>query len=93
VNETTLFNPDPHGESDRLIPLDQSDKDLLFSTESESPFLIQCSSTTLKMTGIFIDRFFNRMKFKDIAVKYNLESKMTASNINQDVAKRIYIKS
>jgi hypothetical protein len=50
VNETTLFNPDHHAESSRLIPLDQSDKDLLFSTESESPFLIQGPSTTLKMT-------------------------------------------
>ena len=33
------------------------------------------------------------MKFKDIVVKYDLDSKMTASNINQDVVKRIYIKS
>jgi len=40
MNETAIYNPVSHGESGLLIPLDQSDKDLLFSTESESPFLI-----------------------------------------------------
>ena len=65
MNETIIFNHDSHGENGRLIPLDQSDKDLLFSTESESPSLIQVPSTTSKMAGIFIDRFFNPMKFKN----------------------------
>jgi len=40
MNETILFNHDSHGESGRLVPLNQSDKDLLFSAESKSPFLI-----------------------------------------------------
>ena len=42
------------------------------------------------MTGILIDRFFNRMKFKDLVVKYDLDSKMTAQHYYHDAVKRIY---
>lgn len=90
INETTLFNPDPHGKSGHLIPLAQSDKDLLFSTESESPFLGQGPATTSKMTGIFIDRFFNRMKFKDLAVRYDLADHTIAGKIYREAVKRLH---
>jgi len=42
------------------------------------------------MTGIFINRFFNHMKFKDIAVKYYLADHMAAGKIHRETLKRLY---
>jgi len=51
VNETSLFG-------------ENFDYDKTFTTEKETPFLSFGPSTQSKQTGIFIDRFFNRVKFK-----------------------------
>jgi hypothetical protein len=42
------------------------------------------------MTGIFIDRFFNRMTFEDLAVKYVLDSRGTSWNHYRDAVNRIH---
>jgi hypothetical protein len=41
-----------------------------FSTENENPFA--SFKPKLLQTGIFIDRFFNRMTYSDLAIKYDL---------------------
>jgi hypothetical protein len=41
-----------------------------FSTENESPFAH--FKPELLQTGIFIDRFFNKMSYSDLATKYDL---------------------
>jgi hypothetical protein len=41
----------------------------VFTTEAESPFA--GFNPDLKQTGIFIDRFFNKWSYKDLAVKYD----------------------
>ena len=42
----------------------------VFSTENDSPFA--GFNPHLKQTGIFIDRFFNKASYDDLAVKYNV---------------------
>jgi hypothetical protein len=41
----------------------------VFTTEAESPFA--GFNPELKQTGVFIDRFFNKWSYKDMAVKYD----------------------
>ncbi len=43
--------------------------DSVFTTEAESPFA--GFNPDLKQTGIFIDRFFNKWSYEDLAVKYD----------------------
>ncbi len=63
----------------------------IFSTENENPFLSQGPDTRAKQTGIFIDRFFNKMKFEDLAIKYDLDSRQTAKNHYQDAVHRLLV--
>ena len=42
----------------------------VFSTENDSPFA--GFNPQLKQTGIFIDRFFNKASYDDLAVKYDV---------------------
>lgn len=55
--------------------LDES-ADLAFSTVSKSPF--RHFDPQLKQTGIFVDRFFFKLSFADLAVKYDIEEKQVA---------------
>ena len=42
----------------------------VFSTENDSPFA--GFNPHLKQTGVFIDRFFNKASYDDLAVKYDV---------------------
>jgi len=44
-----------------------------FSTENEKPF--SSFQSKLKITGIFVDRFFHNFSYKDLAVKYSMTEK------------------
>ena len=49
---------------------DKTDEPIdVFTTEAESPFA--GFNPDLKQTGIFIDRFFNKWSYEDLAVKYD----------------------
>lgn len=54
--------------ADTGIPADKIQR--TFSTSAESPF--RHFSADLKQTGIFIDRFFHKFTYEDLAVKYDL---------------------
>ncbi|RJP90940.1 MAG: hypothetical protein C4518_08580 [Desulfobacteraceae bacterium] len=62
-------------------------KQTAFSDQHPSPF-VDAINTDLKQTGVFIDRFFYRMSFKDLAVKYEL-SKVGASTLYRKAQARI----
>jgi len=70
---------------------DHVDKLTPFNTEAESPFLSGGPDTSMKMTGIFIDRFFNRMTFKDLAVKYDCKNRGHAWHIYKDAVNRLRV--
>lgn len=57
-----------------------------FSTENESPF--SEFDSKLKRTGIFIDRFFHKWSFTDLAVKYDVTPR-AAIGIYAQAIKRI----
>jgi len=57
-----------------------------FSTENDTPF--QDLTPRLKQTGIFIDRFFNRMPYAEIAEKY-ATSEHNAQCLYQNAVKRL----
>jgi len=50
----------------RLIDREQQ----AFSTENDSPF--SSFKPELKQTGIFVDRFFHKLSYEDLAVKYEM---------------------
>lgn len=52
-----------------LGPEMDEEADLAFSTENASPF--RHFEPTLKQTGIFIDRFFHKFTYADLATKYD----------------------
>jgi hypothetical protein len=52
------------------LPEIDLDADPAFSTENESPF--RSFEPQFKQTGIFIDRFFHKFSYKDLAVKYEI---------------------
>ena len=61
------------------IPEIDQDADPIFSTENVNPF--RSFEPHLKQTGIFIDRFFLKSTYQDLAVKYD---------ISIDAARKIY---
>ena len=46
---------------------------MAFSTEAENPF--RSYVPNFKQTGIFIDRFFGKMSYADLAVKYEVSER------------------
>lgn len=52
---------------------------------TDSPF--RHFEPKLKMTGIFIDRFFDKMPYEDIAVKYDISVAMARCNYHKAVNK------
>jgi len=58
------------GEDSRGDPRLSQREQLSFSTENESPFA--SFKPELLQTGIFIDRFFGKASYEDLAVKYDL---------------------
>jgi hypothetical protein len=52
------------------LPEIDLDADPAFSTENESPF--RSFEPRFKQTGIFIDRFFQKFSYEDLAVKYEI---------------------
>jgi len=85
IRETDLLDENKEGKRDK------PDKLNVFSTENDNPFLSQAPDTRAKQTGIFIDRFFNKMKFEDLAVKYDLDSRGTAKNHYQEAVHRLLL--
>ena len=54
------------------LPEIDQDADPIFSIENENPF--RSFNPHLKKTGIFIDRFFLKFSYQDLAVKYDMSS-------------------
>ena len=69
-----------------LLPEIDVDADPAFSTENATPF--STFNPDLKQTGIFIDRFFHKFSYKDLAVKYET-SPYTARTTYHNAVKRI----
>jgi len=62
------------GLDDRQEDLRLSNKEQqAFSTENENPF--SSFQPSLKQTGIFVDRFFNKFSYEDLATKYDMDKK------------------
>jgi len=57
-----------------------------FSTEGDSPF--SSFQPSLKITGIFVDRFFHKFTFQDLADKYEI-NRHTASSIYHNAVNRV----
>lgn len=62
-------------------------KQKVFSDQHPSPF-VDAINTDLKQTGVFIDRFFYRMSFKDLAEKYEM-TEPSASTLYRKAQNRI----
>ncbi|MEJ2672471.1 MAG: hypothetical protein P8168_09790, partial [Deltaproteobacteria bacterium] len=60
--------------------------DTPFTTEAKSPFA--SFKPDLKQTGVFIDRFFNKWSYADLAVKYDTTVE-GARKIYQAAVKRL----
>lgn len=56
-------------ETDEGQPVLTNIEQTAFSTENKSPFA--AFQPKLKETGIFVDRFFHKFSYKDLAVKYD----------------------
>ena len=54
------------------LPEIDQDADPIFSNENENPF--KSFDPHLKQTGIFIDRFFLKFNYQDLAVKYKIST-------------------
>ncbi len=65
------------GEDKRGDPRLSNKEQQAFSTENESPF--SSFQPTLKQTGVFIDRFFHKLSYRDLAVKYDMTEKNAVS--------------
>ena len=61
---------------------------LFFSTDNKSPFACAVENPKLKQTGIFIDRFFFKMGYKELSEKYDV-SKSGISKLYDNAKKRI----
>lgn len=71
-----------------LPPISNKTDELIdvFTTEAESPFA--GFNPDLKQTGVFIDRFFNKWSYEDLAVKYDITVE-AARNIYHAAVKRL----
>jgi hypothetical protein len=58
----------------------------VFTSERENPF--SSFKPKLKQTGIFVDRFFNKWSYEDLAVKYNM-SEENARKVYHNAVKRV----
>jgi len=61
---------------------------LFFSTDNASPFASAIDNPKLKQTGIFIDRFFFKMGYKELAEKYDT-TKSGVSKLYDNAKSRI----
>lgn len=68
------------------LPEIDQDADPAFSTENASPF--RSFEPQFKQTGIFIDRFFHKFSYENLAVKYEI-TELEAIKVYHNAVKRV----
>jgi hypothetical protein len=74
------------GVDNRGDPRVSNKEQAAFSSENDSPFA--SFQPSLKITGIFIDKFFSNLSYADLAVKYDM-SKQTAIKTYYNAVNRV----